>query len=86
MDDVDHKHQDRIDLLIDQQFANLRTMLSCGLTRVATVMLGGGNVVHHHLGHSDEHHYSWISVANRMGVGITSFGDPSHVHGPLPFL
>lgn len=185
--DVDHRDQDRMDLLIDQQFANLRTMLACGRTRVATVMLGGGNVVHHHLGHTDEHHYFshehdglsqstartaltdideyyaqkiagfitqlentpevdgstlfdhtlviwcheqstgahlrrdmpyvlacgsqvgiemgrvihaggdydhrpwsvndlWISVANRMGVGITSFGDPSHVNGPLPFL
>lgn len=187
IDDVDHQDPHRLDLLIDQQFANLRTMLSCGLTRVATVMLGGGNLVHHHLGHSDEHHYFshdhdglsestaktaltnidhyyaqklagfldaleatpevdgstlldhtlviwcheqstgahlrrdmpyvlaggsqvgiemgrvihaggdydhrrpsvndlWLSVAERMGVGLESFGDPSHVNGPLPFL
>jgi len=187
IDDIDHRNHDAIDLLIDQQFANLRTMLSCGLTRVATVMLGGGDIVHHQLGHTDEHHYFshshdglsqstaataltdidqyyaqkiagfidqleatpevdgstlfdhtlviwcheqstgahlrrdmpyvlacgsqvgiemgrvihaggdfdhtrpsvndlWITLANRMGVGLTSFGDPSHVNGPLAFL
>ena len=185
--DVDHGDDHQLDTLITHQFANLHALLSCGLTRVATVMLGSGNTVHHQLGHTDEHHYFshdrpgltdssaktaltnidnyyasklagfldqleatpevdgsslldhtlvvwcheqstgshlrrdmpyvivggsqvgiemgkvihaggdfdhrqpsvndlWISVANRLGVSTTSFGDPSHVNGPLPFL
>ncbi len=43
-------------VLIDQQFDNLHAMLSCGMTRVATVMLGGHYVRHEHLGHADDHH------------------------------
>lgn len=56
------------------------------------IMMDKGKVIH--AGGNDDHHDPqawtvndlWISVANRMGVDLTTFGDHSHVHGPLPFL
>lgn len=187
--DINHTSEGNLDKVIDQQFSNLFTMLSCGLTRVATVMMGGGNLTHSQIGHTKDHHYFshdrpdvtageanaaltdidhyyagklagfldmlrdntaedgsplldhtlvvwcheqstgshqrrdmpyvmvggsqipiemgrvlhaggngqaetahatvndlWITVANRLGVNIDSFGDPSHVNGPLAYL
>jgi hypothetical protein len=186
IDDIDHQDDHNLRSVIDQQFLNLKTMLSCGLTRVATVMMGDGKTTHHELMHPEEHHYYshshdglsqsdaaqkltaidgwyaarlkgfldqlratpeadgtlldhtlvvwcheqstgahlrrdmpyvfvggsqipiemgrvihaggdydhrdvtvndlWTTVANRMGVGLTTFGDPAHFNGALSFL
>lgn len=187
IEDVNHTNEANIGTIIDQQFLNLHTMLACGLTRVATVMMGGGHVTHGHLGHDEDHHYYshdhdglsestakaaltdidhyyagklagfldmlaatpevdgstlldhtlviwcheqstgahlrrdmpyvlvggsqipiemgrvihaggdfdhrhvtindlWITIAGRMGLALDTFGDPSHVNGPLAFL
>jgi hypothetical protein len=55
--DINHTNEANLDTIIDQQFSNLYTMLSCRLTRVATVMMGGGNLTHGQIGHTQDHHY-----------------------------
>jgi hypothetical protein len=53
----------------------------CGI-EMGRAMHAGGDDTHKDVTVND----LWISVANRMGVNTNTFGDPSHVNGPLPFL
>ncbi len=66
---VDPLDDNQISTIADQQISNLHAMLACGLTRVATLQLGNGRMVHQHLGHDREHHA--YSHGNLNGIATS---------------